>query len=93
MADETRETRDGSVGCGAAQPASAIQPRMDVIAACGTRVGTVDHLDGEAVKLARRDSPDGHHHRVPLEWVARVDKHVHLNKNAADVRREWEARP
>jgi hypothetical protein len=60
-----------------------------VIASCGTRVGSVDHLEGGAIKLARKDSPDGHHHFVPTGWVTRVDEHVHLSKNAADTRREW----
>jgi hypothetical protein len=62
---------------------------MDVIAGCGTRVGTVDHLDGTAIKLAKHNSPDGEHHWVPLGWVARIDTHVHLTKNVADARLEW----
>lgn len=56
-----------------------IQPLMEVIAADGSRVGRVDGVEGQAIRLAAEDAPDGRHHLIPLEWVARVDAHVHLN--------------
>jgi len=68
---------------------AAIKPHMQVIASCGTRVGMVDHMEGGAIKLTQKDSPDGMHHFIPTGWVARVDEHVHLNKNSEDARREW----
>ena len=33
---------------------------------------------------------DGKHHNIPLAWVDHIDEHVHLNKNCADVQRQWE---
>lgn len=70
--------------------ASGILERMEVIAADGTRVGTVDHLDGrDQIKLAKNTSPDGRHHYVPLAWVDHVDAHVHLTKAAPEVRASW----
>ena len=78
----------GPEAAGGADPA-AIRPHMEVITSCGCRVGKVDHLEGGAIKLTRGDSPDGRHHFLPTGWVARVDEHVHLNKNADETRREW----
>lgn len=63
---------------------AAIQERMDVIASCGSKVGVVDHVEGAALKLTRKDSKDGQHHFVPLSNVAKVDEHVHLKMNSKE---------
>ena len=63
--------------------ASDIRPHMEVYGSDGTLIGTVDHVDGDSIKLARKDQVDGQHHYVPLSAVARVDTHVHLNSTAA----------
>jgi hypothetical protein len=68
---------------------NAIKPHMDVIGSCGCKVGSVDHMEGGAIKLTQKDSLDGKHHFIPTGWVDRVDDHVHLNKNADDTKREW----
>ncbi len=62
----------------------AIAERMDVIASCGSKVGVVDHVEGSALKLTRKDSADGQHHYVPLKCVAKVDAHVHLKMNSKE---------
>lgn len=62
---------------------SDIKPHMDVIGSDGARIGTVDHLDGDRIKLARGTAGDGQHHYVPLSAVSRVDSHVHLSATAA----------
>src|SRR4051794_21998633 len=48
---------------------AGIKERMDVIAACGLKVGVVDHVVGGALQLTKGDSPDGEHHFIPLSWV------------------------
>ena len=63
---------------------AGIQERMDVIASCGSKVGVVDHVEGSALKLTRKDSKDGEHHFVPLKCVAKVDEHVHLKMNSKE---------
>lgn len=63
--------------------ASDIRPHMEVRDSDGVHVGTVDHLDGDRIKLARTDSADGEHHYVALSQVARVDTHVHLATTGA----------
>ncbi|HYW16931.1 MAG TPA: DUF2171 domain-containing protein [Allosphingosinicella sp.] len=62
---------------------SGISADMEVIAADGSRVGTVDGVEGDRIKLTRKDSPDGEHHYVGLDSVERVDEHVHLSDGAS----------
>lgn len=67
-----------------------ILQHMDVIASDGTKMGTVDHMEGAAkIKLAKNTAPDGQHHYVPVAWVDHVDAHVHLNKSSAETRASW----
>ena len=63
--------------------ASSIQAHMEVRAADGSHVGTVDGVDGDRIKLTRNDSPDGEHHYVSVDSVERVDEHVHLASGAS----------
>ncbi len=67
--------------------ASRIVEHMDVVAADGQKIGTVDHLDGpDRIKLAKNTSPDGQHHHVPFAWIDHVDQHVHLKKTLAEIK-------
>ena len=90
MADSNRDTRTGT---GKRMPDNAgtanIQEHMDVIASCGTKIGVVDHVEGDAIKLTKKDSPDGQHHFLPTSMVDHVDQQVHLNKNSKEAMSEW----
>jgi hypothetical protein len=78
--------------CGAATTgASGIKEHMDVIASCGTKVGVVDHVEGAAIKLTKKNSRDSQHHFIPTAWVARVDSHVHLTKNSKETELHWKS--
>ena len=88
--DKTKGESCGT-GCGATKSVSDIKPHMDVISSCGCNMGKVDHLDGAMIKLTKADSSDGKHHFVPSGWVARVDEHVHLNKNAEETMQQWKS--
>jgi hypothetical protein len=68
-----------------------IQEHMNVIASCGKKVGVVDRVEASAIKLTRKDSPDDQHHFIPLSWIARVDSHVHLNKNSKEAVEGWKS--
>ena len=81
----------GEKSCGDPRSISDIQPHMTVISSCGCTMGKVDHLEGNAIKLTKNDSPDGQHHFIHSGWVARVDEHVHLSKNSEETRREWKS--
>jgi hypothetical protein len=67
-----------------------IREHMEVYASCGTFVGTVDRVEGDRIKLTRKDSPDGQHHLIPKAWVAKVHDHIHLNKDHKEVQAEWQ---
>lgn len=65
---------------------SAIKEHMNVVGADGVHVGTVDHLDGERIKLTKADSGDGKHHFIPAGLVAAVDGDtIRLSANAANA--------
>lgn len=52
----------------------------------GEHVGTVDHMEGDQLKLTRTDSPDGQHHYVPLSQVESMDDvAVYLNVSRDQV--------
>lgn len=52
---------------------SKIQPDMEVIGADGVHVGTVDHTDGNRIKLTKKDSVNGQHHWLDGGLVAEVE--------------------
>jgi hypothetical protein len=66
---------------------SQIREHMEVIGADGVHIGTVDGIEGERIKLTRKDSGQGshkgHHHYIPLGLVAEVEADaVRLSANA-----------
>jgi hypothetical protein len=71
---------------------SRIAEHMEVIGADGVHVGTVDRVEGERIKLTKRDSRaqvegaeghSGHHHYIPTALVADVEgDQVRLSANA-----------
>ena len=76
----------GAVG----SPSDDICEHMEVYASCGTKIGKVDHVEGDSIKLTKNDSPDGQHHRIPLAWVAKVHDHIHLSKDHKEVQSQWQ---
>ncbi|MER8954256.1 DUF2171 domain-containing protein [Mesorhizobium sp. M0833] len=67
--------------------AAKIRERMEVIGADGVHVGTVDKVDGDRIKLTKRDSGEGahrgHHHFIPLSLVAEIEgQKVRLSANS-----------
>ena len=68
----------------------AIKEHMDVIASDGGRVGRVDHVKEGQIELAKLDLDTGFKHRmIPLDWVTRVDEHVHLNLTEDEAKARW----
>ena len=72
---------------------SQIREHMEVIGADGVHVGTVDHLDGDRIKLTKKDSGaevvegsgshEGHHHYISTGLIADVEgDKVRLSANA-----------
>lgn len=74
---------------------SSIREHMEVIGADGVHVGTVDHVEGDRIKLTKGDSGEGHHkghhHFIPGSLVAEIEgDKVRLSANAANVLLEEE---
>jgi hypothetical protein len=64
---------------------------MAIIGSCGERVGLVECVEGNTIKLTRNEPlTRGEPHYLPLGWVAKVDQAVRLNKRCEDVLRAWE---
>jgi hypothetical protein len=73
---------------------SAIREHMEVIGADGVHVGTVDHIEGDRIKLTKKDSGEGshegHHHFISTGLIADVEgDQVRLSANA-DVAVQFE---
>ena len=75
---------------------SQIREHMEVIGADGVHVGTVDHVDGNRIKLTKADSGaqleqgegqhSGHHHYISLGLVAGVEgNQVRLSATGANA--------
>ncbi|MFC7537796.1 DUF2171 domain-containing protein [Sphingomonas sp. GCM10030256] len=69
---------------------SGIKKRMEVIGADGVHVGTIDELEGDRLKLTRKDSGmgshEGHHHYLPTSLVAGVEgNRVRLSATGANA--------
>ncbi|MET0170208.1 MAG: DUF2171 domain-containing protein [Aliihoeflea sp.] len=66
---------------------SEIREHAEIIGADGVHVGTVDRVEGDRIKLTKKDSGEGshrgHHHFVPLLLVAEIEGGtVRLSANA-----------
>lgn len=66
-----------------------IAEHMDVIGADGVHIGTVDRVEGDRIKLTRKDSGaghQGHHHYIERKLVGSVEGDtVKLSVNASAV--------
>lgn len=67
-----------------------IREHMDVVCSKEKKLGTVDHVEGDRIKLTKHDSPDGKHHYIPTSLVTKVDDKVHLSKPGDEVMKTWE---
>jgi hypothetical protein len=72
---------------------SDIQEHMKVVGSDRQPVGTVDHVEGQRIKLAKNDpQAQGQHHYIPAEWVDRIEgNEVKLRKSASDARSSWQS--
>jgi hypothetical protein len=69
-----------------------IKAHMEVLGSDGRHIGIVDRVEGpDRIKLTKGDpKAGGKHHFVPIDWVERVDAHVHLNKSSRDAMAQWQ---
>jgi len=66
-----------------------IKEHMEIIGKDGRHVGTVDAVEGDRIKLTKRDNPaghEGHHHYIDKKLVGSVEgETVKLSVNADAV--------
>ena len=67
--------------------ASQIEEHMEIIGADGVHIGLVDAIEGNRIKMTKKDSGEGshkgHHHYIPLSLVADIEhRKVRLSANA-----------
>jgi hypothetical protein len=67
--------------------AKQIREHMPVVCSNGDQFGTVDRVEGNSIKLTKDDY--GQHHWIPMDWVKRVDAHVHIDRVSQQAMREW----
>lgn len=72
---------------------SSVREHMKVVGSDRKPVGTVDHIEGDEIKLAKNDpQAGGQHHYIPSDWVERVEgDEVELSVSASEARAQWRA--
>lgn len=70
-----------------------IRRQMDVVGSDGERLGTVDHVDHNRIKLRRSDpAAGGQHHWLAQDAIASVDGNtVRLAMPASQARQSWQS--
>ncbi|MEO8540966.1 MAG: DUF2171 domain-containing protein [bacterium] len=66
---------------------SKIKEHMPVVCSENGQFATVDHLEGDQIKLTK--DAQGQHHFIPQSWVTSVDDKVHIDRPGAQAMREW----
>ncbi len=71
-----------------------ISEHMEVVGSDGMRVGQVDKLEGDRIKLTRDSDPhgQGHHHYLPVSAVQSTqDGKVMLQMSGSEAKRQLTA--
>ena len=70
---------------------SSIREHMKVVGSDRQPVGTVDHVEGDRIKLTRGDpQAGGRHHYIPADWIDRVEgDQVCLRQSAQEACQNW----
>lgn len=69
-----------------------LQEHMEVVGSDGEHVGTIDHIEGDSIKLTKNDpAAQGQHHRIPLTWVTSLDGDTaRLSLTAEQAHQQWQ---
>lgn len=67
-----------------------IREHQEIVGSDGKHVGTVDHLEGQRIKLTRTDvDAGGQHHYIHVDSIASVGDKVVLNRTSSQAKDEW----
>ena len=74
---------------------SKLKEHMEVIGSDGAHVGTIDHIEGDHLKMTKLDvNAAKMHHEIPLAWVASVSEDTaRLDKTAREALEQWKIDP
>lgn len=64
-----------------------VMVQMSVIGACGRRVGVVEEVVEDCIKLAPAQGQYRQPKIIPWNWIERVDSRVHLNRDYEEATR------
>ena len=72
---------------------SSIREKMKVVGSDRQPVGTVDHIEGDEIKLMKNDpQANGQHHYIPSDWIESIEgDEVCLKKSSSEARSQWRA--
>ena len=80
----------GAVAGAAGSLAAQVRAGLDIVGSDGVHVGTVDHMEGERIKLKKADpAAGGEHHYLTREMVQSVAGKVVLAVTAAEAKARW----
>lgn len=81
-----RTTRQGQ-----RQMVGQVQEHAEVYGSDGEKVGTVDKVQGDRIKLTKNDpEAGGRHHSIPCGWLQSVEgNRVTLNKSSIEAKTMW----
>ena len=68
-----------------------IQGGLPVVCSENGQFATVDHVEGNSLKLRKDDK--GQHHYIPLSWVTNVDAKVKIDRPGDKAMKEWSTKP
>lgn len=68
-----------------------IKEHMPIVSSNDEQFGSVDHLEGDSVKVTKDAS--GQHHYFPLSWVTSVDEKVRVDRAGSQATQEWTTEP
>lgn len=76
---------------GQRQMLGQVQEHAEVLGSDGEKIGTVDHVLGDRIKLTKNDpEAGGHHHTIPSSWIKSVEGGtVMLSKSATEAKTMW----
>ena len=88
--DDARIRPAGDRASSASADAGRIVAGMDVIASDGSKIGTVDRVDGvDRINLSMTGPAAARQRTVPLALVDHIDRQVHLNVSSEAAKAAW----
>ena len=86
------ETKPDELATIDAAMVALIEPGLEVRSSNDLAVGVVAQMHSTRTLKLRQD-PSGLYHYIPVAWVRKVDRVVHVDRTAEQAMREWATVP